>query len=147
MRFWLPNFYDNYYKVCNQVAPSYLERTCNIRLCFPRYQDLPMMRQPLGLGCGLYIITPVGYCHLGRTDNVFLFFSQTFILSYTGYTIDYRRDSPSFAKFLMSTCTYMYAQNTPLSFQQSLLVENQNLMKIHKYFLKIQNCVLQKNLR
>lgn len=47
----------------------------------------------------------------------------------------------------MSTCTYMYAQNTPLSFYQSLLVENQNLMKIHKYFLKIQNCVLQKNLR
>lgn len=74
MRFWLPNFYDNYYKVCNQEAPSYLERTCNIRLCFPRYQDLPMMCQPLGLGCGLYIITPVGYCHLGRTDNVFLFF-------------------------------------------------------------------------
>lgn len=74
MRFWLPNFYDNYYIVCNQVAPSNLERTCNIRLCFSRYQDLPMMCQPLGLGCGLYIITLVGYCHLGRTDNVFLFF-------------------------------------------------------------------------
>lgn len=144
MRFWLPNFYDNYYKVCNQVAPSYLERTCNIRLCFPRYQDLPMMCQPLGLGCGLYIITLVGYCHLGRTDNVFLFFFPNI------HPVIHRvnnRLSKGFPLIRQVSNEYMYAQNTPLSFKQSLLVENQNLMKIHKYFLKIQNCVLQKNLR